>query len=112
MEECKKLKSIPDKLFKDLIELGASPIREDSEIDRDCRVIEYEELLKSKGFEYKETHLGRGGGIREYENSTINKTVDITRDWDTKEIQYWIGLTSNGKELGIGKGIQNLKRKI
>ena len=47
-DKCRKLKFIPNKQFKELIELWASPIRPDSEIDRDCRVVEYDDFLQSK----------------------------------------------------------------
>lgn len=107
-----KLKFIPDQQFKELIELGASPIRPDSEIDRDCRVVEYENFLQVKGFEYKETRLASSGGVRSYNNEAINKTVEIVRSPDSTGIQYWIGRLSDGKEISYGKGLNNLKKKI
>lgn|SRR3990167_1654732 len=111
-DKCRKLKFIPDEQFKELIELGANPVRPDSEIDRDCRVVEYEDFLQSKGFEYKKTSLSRGGGIRSYENKTINKAVEVMRDWDTKEIQYCIDRLSDNKEISHGKGLNDLRKKI
>lgn len=107
-----KLKFIPDIYFKELIELGASPVRPDSEIDRDCRIVEYEDFLQTKGFEYKETRLSHSGGVRSYDNKTINKTVEVMRSPDSSSIQYWIGRLSDGKELAYGKGLNNLKKKI
>ena len=62
-DKCRKLKFIPDKQFKELIDLGTNPVRPDSEINRDCRIVEYEDLLQSKGFEYKETSLGSTEGF-------------------------------------------------
>lgn len=109
--ECKKLKFIPDRQFKELIDLGTSPVRPDSEIDRDCRVIEYDEFLHSKGYEYKETSLGRSGGNRRYENKTTKKAVEIMRD-SKNEIQFWLGKLPSYKEIGYGKGLNNLKNKI
>ena len=79
---------------------------------RDCRIVEYEDFLQSKGFEYKQTSLSRGGGVRSYENKASNKTVEIMRDWDTKDIQYWIGRSSDGKEISHGKALNDLKKKI
>lgn len=111
-DKCRKLKFIPDKQFKELIELGASPVRPDNEIDRDCRIVEYEDFLQSKGFEYKETSLSRGGGVRSYENKSINKTVAVMRSWDNNEIQYWIGRASDGKEISHGKRLNDLKKNI
>lgn len=109
-DKCRKLKSIPEERFKDLIK--ADPIRPDNEVDRDCRVIEYEDLLTSNGFEYKFTRLSRGGGVRTYENRHTDKMVEVMRDWDNNEVQFWVGTASKGKELGHGKGLQNLKKKI
>ncbi len=112
IDKCRKLKFIPDEQFKELIELGANPVRPDSEIDRDCRVVEYEDFLQSKGFEYKKTSLSRGAGVRSYENKAINKTVEVMRNWDTEEIQYCIDRSSDGKEISHGKGLNDLKKKI
>lgn len=111
-DECRKLKFIPDKQFKELINLGASPVRPDSEIDRDCRVVEYDDYLQSKGFQYKETRLARGGGVRTYENKAANKAVEVMRSWDTNEIQYWIGKLPSYKEIGHGKRLDDLKKKV
>ena len=107
-----KLKSIPDRQFKELIDLGTSPVRPDSEIDRDCRIVEYEDFLQSKGFGYKDTRLSSTGGVRSYDNKAINKTVEVMRSPDTNDIQYWIGRISDGKEIGHGKGLNNLKKKV
>ena len=111
-DKCIKLKFVPDKQFKELIELGASPVRPDSEIDRDCRVVEYEDFLQTKGFEYKDTRLSRGGGVRSYDNKAINKTVEVMRNWDTNDIQYWIGRSSDGKEISRGKRLDDLKKNV
>lgn len=105
-----KLKFIPDKQFKELIAHGASPVRPDSEIDRDCRVVEYDDFLQSKGFNYKETRLSRGGGVRLYES--VEKVVEIMRSWDTNEIQFWIGKLPNYKEIGHGKRLDDLKKAV
>lgn len=112
VDHCRKLKFIPDKQFKELIEVGASPIRSDSEIDRDCRIVEYEDFLQSKGFEYKDTRLSSSGGVRSYDNKAINKKVEIMRSPDSSGIQYWVGKISNDKEISHGKGLDNLKKKI
>lgn len=109
-DKCRKLKSVTEERFVDLVK--SNPIRPDNEIDRDCRVIEYEDFLQSKGFEYINTRLSRGGGVRLYENKSVDKHVEIIRDWDNMEIQYWVGTSSKGKELGHGKGLNNLKKKI
>ncbi len=111
-DKCRKLKFIPDKLFEELIKVGASPIRPDSEIDRDCRTVEYEDFLQSKGFEYKDTRLSNSGGVRSYGNKTINKKVEIMRSPDSSGIQYWVGRLSDDKEISHGKGLDNLKKKI
>lgn len=111
-DKCRKLKFIPDKQFKELIEFGTSPVRPDSEIDRDCRTIEYEDFLQSKGFEYRETRLSSSGGVRSYDNKDINKTVEVMRSPDSSGIQYWIGRISDGKEISHGKGLDNLKKKV
>lgn len=111
-DKCRKLKFIPDEQFKELIDLGASPVRPDSEIDRDCRAVEYDDFLQSKGFEYRDTRLASSGGVRSYDNKAINKTVEIMRIPDSSGIQYWIGRMSDGKEIGHGKGLNNLKNKI
>ncbi len=111
-DKCRKLNFKPDKQFEELIELGSSPVRPESEIDRDCRVVEYEDFLQSKGFDYKETRLSRGGGVRSYENKVINKTVEVMKGWETNDIQYWIGRASDGKEISHGKGLNNLKKKV
>jgi len=111
-DKCRKLKFKPDEYFKELIDLGASPVRPDNEIDRDCRAVEYEDFLQSKGFEYRDTRLSSGGGVRSYDNKTINKTVEVMRSPDSSGIQYWIGRLSDGKEISYGKGINNLRKKI
>jgi len=102
---------MPDRQFKKLIDLGANPVRPDSEIDRDCRAVEYDDFLQTKGFEYKETSLSSTGGVRTYDNKAINKIVEIMRSPDSSGIQYWIG-TFGYKEIGHGKGLDNLKKKI
>ena len=110
--KCRKLRFVPDQQFKELIEVGANPVRPDSEIDRDCRVVEYEDFLQSKGFGYKDTRLSSSGGVRSYGNKVVNKEVEIMRSPDYSGIQYWIGRMSDGKEIGHGKGLDNLKKKI
>lgn len=110
--KCRKLKSIPDSQFQELINLGAKPVRPDSEIDIDCRVIEYEDFLKTKGFEYRNTRLSSTGGVRSYDNKSVDKTVEVMRSSDTKDIQYWIGKISNRKEIAHGKKLDDLKRRF
>lgn len=91
-----KLKFIHDKQFKELTELVTNPVRPDSEIDRDCRTMEFEDFLQFKGFEYKETSLSSSGGVRSYDNKPINKTVEVMRSPDSsgmhiEQLKLFIG---------------------
>lgn len=83
--------------------------RTETEIDRDCRVIEHENLLISNGFEYVDTRMSQNGGVRLYLNKSTSKFVEVMRN-DAKEMRWWIG--NKLRELGHGKSIDVLKRKI
>ena len=45
-------------------------------------------------------------------NKVNNKVVEVMRSPDSSDIQYWIGRLPSYKEIGYGKGLNNLKKKI
>lgn len=103
------MESIPDEQFSELIKLGANPVRPDSEIDRDERVVPYDIWLISNGFKYVNTSLGKHGGSRTYNHpSGIN--VYVGR-WEN-DILWAAEKSSNGKILAEGKGLELLISKL
>ncbi len=108
-DKSRKLESIPDEQFAELIKLGANPVRPDSEIDRDERVVPYDTWLISNGFKYVHTSLGKYGGSRTY-NHPSGVSIYVGR-WEN-DILWAAEQSSNGKILAEGKGLELLISKL
>ena len=84
-------------------------IREDFAVDRDERVVPYDNWLLLNGFKYIHTTMGRYGGSRIYKHPS-GITVSVGR-WST-DILWSIDRSIDGKPISDGSGIQTLISKL